>query len=68
MEEQLRELVEELSPIIDTIPNLREFLENSEVRDCNLWNCFVDKYRDVLSEEEIIKVKIIAEKINALGD
>lgn len=68
MEEQLRELVEELSPIIDTIPNLREFLENSEVRDCNLWYCFVDKYRNILSEEDIIKVKIIAEKINAIGE
>ena len=63
MEEQLRELVEELSPIIDTIPNLREFLENSEVRDCNLWYCFVDKYRNILSEEDIIKVKISLKRL-----
>lgn len=76
MKDDVKQLIEKISPIIDSITGLRDYLEtcNSFTDIALLFSKFIDNNKHQLNQEDIFAIKIIeeefckvAERINKLG-
>lgn len=68
MKEQLEKFIYQVSPMLDTIPYFNEFVENTRVKNIEIFDEFIKKYGKFLSSEDILKIKILTEKFDTIGE
>lgn len=69
MRQSLEKFFEEASPIIDSINGLRDFFEKSfNQYRYEIWSVFIEQNRSILTSDDIIRIKILEEKFNTIGE